>query len=164
MFNTLEDEQKVFDEDTVCMLLSCNSSLNMCDNPDFKAYIKNWTGRQAPSRSSVNKTIVPRLSQTINSHKDVINNAKWITIVSDSWTNIRNESITNYIANCPEPVFLRATLNQQKIKDSCVIADGLIKSVEICGIATKRHGRYQLQIPESKEKFIFLSFDEPMVQ
>ena len=76
---------------------------------------------------------MPRLSQTINSHiKDVIDDAKWISIVSDSWTNLRNESITNYIAHCAEPVFFRATHNEQKVKDGAVIAEGLIKSVEIC--------------------------------
>jgi hypothetical protein len=64
MFDKLEDEQKTFEEDTVCMLISCNLSLNLCDNPDFNAYIKKWTDRQAPSTSSATNTIVPRLSQT----------------------------------------------------------------------------------------------------
>jgi hypothetical protein len=118
MFAKIEDTQQEFEKDIVCMLISCNLSLNLCDNHEFKACIRKWTNREAPSTSKVTKTIVPRLSQTINSHiKDVIKGAKWITIVSDSWTNLRNESITNYIAHCPMPVFFRATHNKQKIKD-----------------------------------------------
>jgi hypothetical protein len=34
-FKKIEDDQAAFEEEMVCMMISCNLSLNLCDNPDF---------------------------------------------------------------------------------------------------------------------------------
>jgi hypothetical protein len=43
---------------------------------------------------------------------------------------LRNQSITNFIAHCPAPVFFKAKYNTEKVKDSKVIANDIVKAIE----------------------------------
>lgn len=130
-FDNAAEKQKGFEMDTVKMLVLCNLPLSLPDNEFFRNYTKKWTGLQIPSRSVLNKRLLPELSQVVATEtRQKLSDARYITLATDSWSNFRNESITNFVALTPKPVFWRAIRNTSTPKDAAFYASQIKNAIE----------------------------------
>lgn len=62
--------------------------------------------------------------------KNKINSAVSLGVMSDSWSNVRNEGIVNFIVTTPEPVFLKAVAPGTQRETGEYISDELIKVID----------------------------------
>ncbi|XP_011858393.1 PREDICTED: zinc finger BED domain-containing protein 1-like [Vollenhovia emeryi] len=65
--------------------------------------------------------------------KNKINSAVSLGVMSDGWSNVRNEGIVNFIVTTPEPVFLKAVAPGAQRETEEYISDKLIKVIDTIG-------------------------------
>lgn len=87
----------------------------------------------------MHKTLLPRLDKEVSEQTILLlKNAEHITLVTDSWSNQRNKSITNYVAMTPDPVFFRAIRNSAAVKNAEYIAADINEAIRSCPVGKLR--------------------------
>jgi len=85
-----------------------------------------------PSRKQLaGKLLDNACTETSNHISSCIKNAKCIAIVSDGWSNQRNEGIINYILTTPQPLFYKCVVCEENRHTSDYIA------IELCTVIEK---------------------------
>lgn len=84
--------------------------LQFTESPVWKDLFKEIRpAYKMPSRYQLSNKLLDNEFKEIKSKvMEKINEAPVLTLQTDAWSNIRNDSITNYIINTPAPVFFRS--------------------------------------------------------
>jgi len=93
--------QKALDDAIAIMICRDYQPLSIVENEGFRNYSHLMNPSYAlPSRSTITKTIIPRLyEKTLSSIKDQIREASAICLTTDGWTSSTNESYIAYTAH-----------------------------------------------------------------
>ncbi|XP_063217395.1 uncharacterized protein LOC134528077 [Bacillus rossius redtenbacheri] len=91
--------------------------LSMVEHPLWQEFFKLIRPAYSlPTRKSVSTTLLDaEFAKTQNRIKGIIADARNLALQCDGWSNLRNESILNFIINTPQPVFVDSI----NTKDNC---------------------------------------------
>ncbi|MDO9013221.1 MAG: DUF domain-containing protein [Polynucleobacter sp.] len=130
-------------EERLCnLIVALNWSFNVFDHPEFRQFFKDEFNYTPPSATTIHRRILPAAIQDVRQAiREKLANAQHITLSTDSWTNQRNESITNFVAICEgTPVFFAAVHSIMQIKDSEYYAQLTEQVIADAGIASRLVG------------------------
>ena len=101
-----QQEQTELQESMAKEMYASGAPLNMVENPYWKDFFcRAHPSFILPSRHAVSNPLLDKVSHDIESK---LNDSNSLTIISDGWSNIRNESIINFIVAVPEPFFYKS--------------------------------------------------------
>ena len=91
-------------------MYASGAPLNMVENPYWKDFFRRaHPSFILPSRHAVSNPLLDKMSHDIESELlSKLNDSNSLTIISDGWCNIRNESIINFIVAVSEPFFYKS--------------------------------------------------------
>ncbi|XP_065315124.1 uncharacterized protein LOC135924008 [Gordionus sp. m RMFG-2023] len=135
-FDTItEQNQTQLDSALALAIFMSNCPFNLVENKYFNNFLKLMRpAYKIPSRHAISKTLLDfeyiKVKNIINNK---FNNLKDFTLISDGWTNIRGESIINFIIMTPEPIFFKSIDTGSCAHTGEYIASELIKVIEEIG-------------------------------
>jgi hypothetical protein len=135
----------------VRMVVSCNLPLSIVSNTEFRRWAQKYVHVTIPTKHQMDR-LVGEVDTHVREEIDVmLAKADHISLASDSWTNLRNESLTNYVAHLPTgPVFMQARENLGNTKDGVYVGKQILEVIE--------------QMPEdAREKVVALVTDNASV-
>lgn len=141
MFAAQNDKQKEFEMDVCELFVSMGLAKNMLDNPRFREFMKKWTRRRVPTARQMGYRIQPSLFRQVTDHiRMQVQSAEAIVLATDAWSNLRNESVSNFVLYCPQPVFFSAVVNTEPIKNATYVASQIKAVIDDAGIQSKLVG------------------------
>lgn len=136
-----------FQADLCKWVVMNNLPFSLVGKQNTMEFLGKWLDRRVrkniPSPYQLSNTLVPRLFQDVSSDiRSALTSASFINIVTDAWSNLRNQSVTNFVALTPDsPVFFKAVHNKVEKKDANYVAQQIATEVQsfehperICGI------------------------------
>eukprot|EP00762_Andalucia_godoyi_P000503 ANDGO_05265.mRNA.1 hypothetical protein PHYSODRAFT_457372 len=141
MFEQAEVKKTMLDRSLCDALVSANIPFHVLENIKIQAFLSHL-GYTAPSPSTVHRRILPE-TVCLARHKIVekIRKTEFLTLSSDTWSNQRNESITNCVAICDgEAVFFGAEHSPMQSKTAEYYALFLDKAISLHNIHDKVAG------------------------
>src|SRR6218665_508589 len=103
------NELKSLQEELAKAVYSSGAPLAMVSSPYWKKFIEKLRPSfKLPTRHKISGKLLDKVYDEMQS--DVMNKiseSESLSIISDGWSNIRNESVINIIVATPEPVFYK---------------------------------------------------------
>ena len=133
-------EKKEIDTKLARAFYASGIPLATIENPFFiQALHKINPEYHPPSRKVLSTSLLEKEYKQISSDiKKQINDANYICLTSDGWTNIHQESIINFMVTTPQPIFWKALETQENSHTGEYIAqefDIVIKEIGISKVA-----------------------------
>lgn len=109
--------------------------LSMVDHPLWVEFLKKLRPSfKPPSRYRLTSTYLKaQYAEMQNEVTSQINEAKHLHLQCDGWSNIRNESIVNFIVSKPEPLFVEFIQTKEHRHNAAYIAELIIKVIKKYG-------------------------------
>lgn len=114
---------------------SSNSPLSLTDNPFWQQFFKQLRpSYKLPSRHELSTTLLDKeyeeVSQFVN---EEIRKADFVTVITDGWSNVRNEGIVSYIVTTPTPIFYKSIETMENRHTALYISEELVKVINEIG-------------------------------
>ena len=104
-----ETEQGKLEELFATAIYASAAPLSMAENPYWLEFLSRMRPSFfVPTRHLSNPLLEKAYNKINTDIKEKMNASQNITIISDGWSNLRNESIINVVLATPEPVFYKA--------------------------------------------------------
>jgi hypothetical protein len=105
-----QNEKEEIDAILSRMIFGLGLPLSLVEAPAFVEFCKKLRpSYELPSRNVISERLLNKEFENVQkSIKILVNNAKFICIATDGWTNLRNEPIVNFIITTPKPVFWKS--------------------------------------------------------
>ena len=118
-------------------IYSSGVAFNFVENPAFRKFLQHLRpAYKPPTRWKLANSMLDDAYDRTKKDMDVLLNkaGRQITLVSDGWTNVRTESVINYVAvTRKNAIFLKSEVPGSKRPTGDMIVDGLKKAVEEVG-------------------------------
>ena len=143
---------------------SSASPFRLVENSAFREFIMMLRPSfQMPSRKMLSGILLDNAYSSIKATMDSrIKAADYVSIVTDSWTDVNGRPIMNYIVLTPEPFFFKSIYTQEQSHTAVYIADQLSEVIEAIGVqkvssvvtdnATANGGAWNLLMEKYKEQ------------
>lgn len=109
--------------------------LHIVSSPAWKALFKKLRpAYDLPSRYIVSNRLLNEEFDRVKSKIDKkIAESKMLYLQTDAWSNIRRDSITNYVVNTPDPVFYKSVHTEENRHTAVFLADEIVNVLEDIG-------------------------------
>lgn len=129
MDNITEDEQLKLEKLLARAIYSSGSPLSLFEKKEWQDFFKRLRPSFAiPSRYKLSNSLLDNAFDRMQSIVDEkIKQASVLCLQTDAWSNIRNDSISNYLINTPDPVFFKTVHTKENRHTSSFLAEEIIK-------------------------------------
>lgn len=114
---------------------SSNLPLSFTDNNYWQLFFKQIRpSYKVPSRYDLSNSLLDKEYEEVTRFVDEkIKNADFVTVITDGWSNIRNEGIISYIVTTPTPIFYKSIETKDHRHTAVYISQELIKVIDEIG-------------------------------
>ena len=122
-----QNEKEEIDAILARMIFGLGLPLSLVEAPAFIEFCKKLRpSYELPSRRIISERLLNKeFENTQKSVKQLVNDAKFVSIATDGWTNLRNEPIVNFIITTPKPVFWKAIETKEASHTSQFISESI---------------------------------------
>lgn len=123
-----DDEQEVLENLMARAIFASGSSLNLFEKKEWQDFFKRLRPSFVmPSRYKISNPLLENEFTRVQSIvEEKLNSASVLSLQTDAWSNIRNDSITNYMINTPEPIFFKTVHTKENRHTSAFLAREII--------------------------------------
>ncbi|KAE8740220.1 hypothetical protein FOCC_FOCC014272 [Frankliniella occidentalis] len=128
-------EKKTLDEALARAMYASGTPLSTFENPYWKAFFAALRpSYKLPSRTPLAKTLLDReFEKCVSSNKAKIENAQFLGIMTDSFTNIRQESVIDIVVTTPSPVLYKQIFRRTERETGEFVGDEILKVMNEIG-------------------------------
>uniref|UniRef100_A0A914D745 DUF659 domain-containing protein n=1 Tax=Acrobeloides nanus TaxID=290746 RepID=A0A914D745_9BILA len=107
---TSEDDQNMADMDFVEAICTGSLPHALVDNAAFRRFVHRLNPSYTlPTRRSISEKLMPELYKLVNSSvMEAVNQAPFVALSVDGWTDVRKEAIVNVMVHTPQPFLFKS--------------------------------------------------------
>lgn len=130
-----KNESEKIDSAFAKAVYSSNVPLSLTDNTYWQMFFKQIRpSYKVPSRHDLSNRLLDREYEEVTNFVDEqIKNADFVSIVTDGWSNIRNEGIISYVVTTPTPIFYKSLEVKENRHTAVYISQELLKVIDEIG-------------------------------
>lgn len=130
-----QNEQKNIDILLARSIYASSSPLNLVENVYWKEFFKKIRPAYCPPSTHIisNRLLDDEYKRVKECTDNNILSAKVLGVMCDGWTNLRNESIVNFVVTTPNPVFFKSISTSTNRHTGEKMAEEIISVIEEIG-------------------------------
>ncbi|CAG8813584.1 27945_t:CDS:2 [Gigaspora margarita] len=115
---------------------SAGISFNILENDDIKAFFSRALPYfKLPTRYSLSNSLLTKEYSDLNTVINyLLNETQFLCLVTDGWSNIRKDSIINFMITTPKPLFYKSVHTKEDQHTAQNIAEGIDKVMQELGV------------------------------